>query len=245
MPDVFPAPVLTHALARPLIPPTPRRAVEGYWNAHPIRADRLARGLARLSGAPVGWRWEPREGVAVGLRAAPAPYREAAFARGPGFCCVCGQPVFRLGWHRDLWGEGKVNRNASWHSACVVAWKLWHAPSDHIAVLKRRQRHRCAQTGKRLLRAAEVDHRVPLFQVRRDLKDALWPELLGFWGVPNLQVINREAHVSKCAFEAAGRAQVRADARCERGRRDVTAATPIPSGVASRDDVLPTHVGSA
>jgi len=26
----------------------------------------------------------------------------AAYARGPGFCCLCGQPVYRLGWHIDL-----------------------------------------------------------------------------------------------------------------------------------------------
>ena len=37
------------------------------------------------------------------FRSPPAPYREAAFARGPGFCCVCGQPVYRFGWHVDLW----------------------------------------------------------------------------------------------------------------------------------------------
>jgi hypothetical protein len=29
-----------------------------------------------------------------------------------------------------------------------------------------------------------------------------WPRLLAFWGVPNLQVINRDAHAAKCASEA-------------------------------------------
>src|SRR6266536_5751702 len=38
--------------ARPYIPPTPRRAFESYWRQHPIRADKLARALAALSGAP-------------------------------------------------------------------------------------------------------------------------------------------------------------------------------------------------
>src|SRR5215469_14729319 len=104
LPEVFPAPVLTRALARPFIPPTPRLAVDGYWRAHPVRADRLARALAARSGTPAGWTW--RIGGASGaeslpetFRLPPAPYRERAFARGPGVCCVCGQEVFRFGWH--------------------------------------------------------------------------------------------------------------------------------------------------
>ena len=43
LPVIFPAAVLARALGRPFIPPTPRIAIESYWRAHPIRADRLAR----------------------------------------------------------------------------------------------------------------------------------------------------------------------------------------------------------
>jgi hypothetical protein len=64
------------------------------------------------------------------FRVPPAPYRERNYALGPGFCCICGQPVYRFGWHADLWGRG-ANRNAVWHAACVVAWDLWMAPSDY------------------------------------------------------------------------------------------------------------------
>ena len=46
LPPVFPRVVLARALARPFVPPTPRLAIESYWGAHPIRADRLARALA-------------------------------------------------------------------------------------------------------------------------------------------------------------------------------------------------------
>src|SRR5262249_30341402 len=53
----FPSGVLSRALSRPFIPPTPRPAIDSYWRAHPIRADRLARGLAARSGAPAGWTW--------------------------------------------------------------------------------------------------------------------------------------------------------------------------------------------
>jgi len=54
LPDVFPSNVLSRALARPFIPPTPRLAIDSYWRAHPLRADRLARALAARSGQPDG-----------------------------------------------------------------------------------------------------------------------------------------------------------------------------------------------
>ncbi|MBE7245555.1 MAG: hypothetical protein INR63_11425, partial [Actinomycetospora chiangmaiensis] len=94
LPPVFPAPVLRHALTRPLIPPTPRLAVESYWRNHVLRADRLARALAARSGTPEGWAWQlgrdgTGEGRAVSFRTPPAPYRDPAFARGRGACCIC------------------------------------------------------------------------------------------------------------------------------------------------------------
>jgi len=44
----------------------------------------------------------------------------------------------------------------------------------------------------------------------RERANHAWPALLDFWGVPNLQVINRTAHVEKCAAEAGQRATTRA-----------------------------------
>lgn len=212
LPDPFPGAVLRHALSKPLIPPTPRLAVEGYWRAHPLRADRLARALAALGDPPEGWRWRDGGGGPDGFREPPAPFREGRWRLGPGACRVCGQPVYRLGWHRDLWGDGGPSRRASWHAACVAAWRLWTAPHDHLDALKRRQGRRCGETGRRLLRGAEVDHRVPLYQVWRDRRDEPWPGILRYWGAPNLQAINRDAHLAKCAREAAERARGRAEA---------------------------------
>ncbi|MGO4524204.1 hypothetical protein AB4097_04995 [Microvirga sp. 2MCAF35] len=210
---LFPGCVLAHALRQPLTPPTQRRAVESYWRHRPLMADRLARALAARSGQPAGWQWrlgsDKDTGLATSFRVPPAPYREAAFARGPGHCCVCGQPVYRLGWHCDLWDDGKPNRNATWHAACVVAWQFWTAPPDHLKMLKLRQQRRCAATGRRLLKTAEVDHRVPLFAVWAEHRTRSWPELLAFWGAPNLQVINKTAHLEKCAGEATERAKRR------------------------------------
>jgi hypothetical protein len=150
LPEVFPKAVPIHALGHRWLPSLPRHAVDGYWRAHPLRADRLARALAATSGTPAGWTWRVgAKGLPASFRAPPAPYREAKFGRGAGFCCVCGQPVYRFGWHRDLWGEA-LNRRAQWHGACVAAWRLWNAPSDHDRLLRRLQARRCAQTGGRL-----------------------------------------------------------------------------------------------
>jgi hypothetical protein len=206
----FPNAVWRHAVASRSVPDTLTAAVAGYWHAHPLRADRLARALAARSGPPAGWSWtldvDRRDGLPTHFRRPPAPYREAAFSRGHGTCCVCGQPVFRYGWHRDLGLEGRPSRRATWHQACAVAWKLWTAPHLHARALKRLQGFRCAVTGRRLPAAAEVDHRVPLFSVWRDRRLEPWPALLGYWGVPNLQVITRGAHLIKCAAEAGDRA---------------------------------------
>ena len=215
LPEVFPAPVLHHALTRRWIPPTPRLAIDSYWRAHPLRADRLARALARRSGAPAGWAWrlksDAEPDLPLSFRTPPAPYREAAFARGPGTCCVCGQPVYRLGWHVDLWDRGP-NKNAIWHTACVTAWQLWNAPSEQAVLLRRLQQRRCAATGARLWKTSEVDHNVPLFRVWREHRDASWPDLLGYWGLPNLQVINRTAHTEKSAAEAGTRRRTQVEA---------------------------------
>ena len=43
-----------------------------------------------------------------------------------------------------------------------------------------------------------------------DMDTPSWLELLGYWALPNLQVINRDVHVTKCASEARGRTAIRA-----------------------------------
>lgn len=217
---MFPQPVLIHASMQSWTPHLPRLAVESYWRCHPVRADRLARGLAARSGTPAGWVWQvsrdKADGRPISFRSPPAPYREAAFRLGPGCCCICGQPVFRFGWHHDLWQDGTPNRRAQWHAVCVAAWKLWAAPGEHLKLLSRLQGRRCTLTGKRLLKSGEADHRVPLHSVWRHHRDSAWPNLLGFWGFPNLQAVNAQAHRAKSAAEANERALRRDAQTCPR-----------------------------
>src|SRR5262245_14099456 len=77
LPEIFPAPVLARALSQRFIPPMPRLAIDGYWRSHPLRADRLARALARQSGTPGGWTWRidgrGKGGLPANFRAPPAP----------------------------------------------------------------------------------------------------------------------------------------------------------------------------
>lgn len=202
--------VLVHAHGQRFVPALPRLAVESYWRAHPLRADRLARALAARSEAPPGWRWRiDGEGARASFRAPPSPYRQADHARGSGFCCICGQPVYRLGWHVDQKGAGILNTRAGWHACCVAAWKLWTAPNIHRRLISKLQNRRCAESGARLLRTAEVDHRIPLFRIWRDHRDMPWPDLLRFWGFPNLQVLNRPVHHAKSGAEAEMRSRRR------------------------------------
>ena len=211
LPEIFPGPVLTYALRRRWTPPMPRLAVDGYWRSHPLRAERLARALAARSGTPEGWTWRlkerPQGRSARELPRAARPVPRKGFRAWPGFLLRLRPAGLSPRLARDLWDRGP-NRNATWHTACVTAWRLWNAPSDYAKLIRRLQGRRCAQTGARLWKTSEVDHRVPLFRVWKEHRGMDWPALLGFWGLPNLQIINRDAHVEKCAAEATSRRRI-------------------------------------
>jgi hypothetical protein len=51
--------------------------------------------------------------------------------------------------------------------------------------------------------------RVPLFRVWNERRETPWPDLLSYWGLRNLQVINRDVHAAKCAAEAQDRRAAR------------------------------------
>ena len=101
LPEIFPSAVLSRARNRPFVPPTPRLAIDGYWRAHPLRADRLARALAARSGAPDGWTWRLADSrkskLPATFRTPPAPYREAAYSRGAGSAAYAGNRFIASG----------------------------------------------------------------------------------------------------------------------------------------------------
>lgn len=207
----LPASVRVQALGRRWIPRTARAAVDGYWRAHPLRADRLARALAAESETPAGWSWVAPEIGRGGFRLPPQPFR-AKNAAAPGRCVVCGQPVFRYGWHEDLWGADAPNGRAVWHACCVAAWRFWSAPHAARKLIARVQRHRCGLTGGRLWKGSQVDHRIALHEVWRERRDEPFSRLLAYWGAGNLQVVNVAAHAEKSARESGRRAALRAAA---------------------------------
>jgi len=67
-----------------------------------------------------------------------------------------------------------------------------------------------------LWKNAEVDYRVPLFRVCSEHRATPWPDLLNYWGLPNLQVINRDVHAVKCAIEARDRRAIRSRSVCDK-----------------------------
>jgi hypothetical protein len=175
----------------------------------------------RFAAAPrLGWTWRlgdaGRDYLPSSFRAPPAPFRDPAFARGAGFCCVRGQPVYRFGWHRDLWQRGPTltppgTRPAWWRGTCgrrqaIIAgcssvsratvaprpaggsWKTAEVETNRDSQISR---IRLSDKTSRL-------HRVPLFRVWRELRQTAWPALLDFWGLPNLQRRRARGAAASC-----------------------------------------------
>jgi hypothetical protein len=72
LPGIFPSNVLSRALSHPFVPPMPRLAIESYWRAHPICADRRpARSLPAAERPATG-----PSGLATSARADCQPHSE-------------------------------------------------------------------------------------------------------------------------------------------------------------------------
>lgn len=160
--------------------------------------ERVTLARCRLSGLVNGYVWR------AASRQPPLPFWE----RNPekGRCRVCGQPTSL---------DGKPTR-LTWHLECTTAYFVWRTPAQYAHALVFRQDGRCAETGVPLglparpyLSGTEIDHRIPIYQVRRDRAAEPWFELLRFWSLENLQAISSASHKRKCAEEAAERARNR------------------------------------
>ena len=198
-------------------PPRPRPAVHSadaascdrfLWRAHPLRADRLARALAARSGQPDGWTWQL--GKARARPAGDLPYAARALSRsasraGRRLLLRVRTGVYQFGWHVDLWGNGPNKRapgTAPASSPGNSGMRREQAP-----LLRRLQARRCGQTGGRLEERGGGPSRAALSRLER-ISGYAMAGLLDYWGMPNLQVINRDAHVlnvpTRRAIEARG-----------------------------------------
>ena len=115
----------------------------------------------------------------------------------PGTCKWCGLPI------PDK--NGKKSR-ATWHEACVLAYKLIHWPSVTRRAVWRRDHGRCRSCGVICPRGSHwhVDHIQPLIQANGDIS---------FWKMPNLQTLCLACHNKKTSLESKARAKARADAK--------------------------------
>jgi hypothetical protein len=133
LPLVFPRAVLSRALARPFIPPTPRLAIESYWGAHPIRADRLARALAARSQAPPGWTWR------FGDRRSGLPFSSARRPRRTAKPHMQGVRDFVACVNRYIASAGTLTFGApvptGMRSGTVLVWSLGSSGMRQVARL--------------------------------------------------------------------------------------------------------------
>ena len=176
-------------------------------------AQKITLRLCRLSGLVDGFIWPPAPRQQRRLysppprsrhREPPLPFH-SFIHKGAGHCRVCGQPVYgKEGSHLKRFGESK----RTWHSVCVTSYDVMVNTGSYYREICLRQEGLC-NISSEPIRHAEIDHAVPLYRIARDHSARLWYRLLRYWMLPNLQVINREAHVAKCAAEAKERAGAR------------------------------------
>jgi hypothetical protein len=171
LPAIFPPAVLARALSRPFIPPTPRLVI-GLILA---RTSDSCRSISACSGGPqrgTGWldvaAWgRPRELVTTDLpNAARAVSRTHLRERS--------RLLLRV-------RPARLSLRLACRSVGQRRQQERDTPSGEVRLLRRLQAGRCGQTGRRLWKSAEVDHRVPLFRVWSEHRDVPWPKLLDFW----------------------------------------------------------------
>jgi hypothetical protein len=102
--------------------------------------------------------------------------------------------------HVDPW-DAWPNRNIVRHCACVIASQFWTAPSDHERLLRRRKHGAAAKAadgfgGMQKLTTGSCCFGCGMSTARLPGRSCL------AFGASDLQLINRENHVAKCAGEA-------------------------------------------
>lgn len=206
--------------------------INKFFGRHPILAERACIALCRLV-APrvedvdwrefniktkINWRSKDRETVQVeAIREPPIPQRWRLFGENQklwpkNHCPVCAQPTYQGGDWRKPAGEPRWNK--TWHACCYRAHGVWRDPVWVGRWLARRQGGVCPITMEPILSSehgyvlggVQIDHVVPLWRVRRLGDQHVWPDVLRFWGLGNLQALSDRGHKIKTAQEARQRA---------------------------------------
>jgi hypothetical protein len=85
----------------------------------------------------------------------------------------------------------------------VVEWKNRVLEAGFTAITFKMKHRLLGEHPTMRSPAATIE--IPLFRVWGEHRDLRWPKLLDFWGLPNLQVISWDVHITKSADEAAYR----------------------------------------
>jgi hypothetical protein len=95
-----------------------------------------------------------------------------------------------------------VDDRTTTENRCDNGIRTTSSSSAHCATSARQREWSPAHRSQHRQAAGSVGSSVRVWNEHRDTP---WPALLDYWGLPNLQVINREVHVAKCATEARDR----------------------------------------
>ena len=114
-----------------------------------------------------------------------------------GYCRYCGEAIIK---------DGKVNKRANWHKACLSEYKLIYWPRETRRAVWKRDQGVCAKCGHKCTKKDwDLDHRIPLIEARGEII---------YWMLDNCQTLCKICHKEKTSKEATNRA--------ERRRRDNT-----------------------
>ena len=212
LPGIFPSNVLSRALNRPFVPPTPRLAINSYWRAHPIRADRLARRVRpaaeRLTGGPGGLAKTARADCRPPSERRPRRIAKTHTRRVPASAACAGNRCIALAGMsicgiavptRMQIGTAPASLPGN-SGMCRVTRPACCGVSKHAAV---------AKPADDYGRPPRLTTESRCFGYGANTGMRHGRHLLDYWGLPNLRVINRDAHAAKCAAEARDRCTAR------------------------------------
>lgn len=149
---------------------------------------RICRARCEAARTPKGFEWKGSH------RVPPLPF----FHRKPikGSCRICDGATGHRGW---------------WCRECTNAYLFWRSPASGKNLFLRQQHHLCALCSMPMLIGVQIDHKIPLYRVKREFghEPWKWAQLLRYWSPENLQGICDACHKKKNRKEAKERSKYR------------------------------------